>query len=103
MGVKRLQELITNICDNYCKYQTCENDPVCEKCPLETLKEIEGRLIGYKPKYHKGIHIRSYYTCGQCGATIGEIIYNYCNNCGYRIKWDNPRCLTDQGGGVNDE
>ena len=52
---------------------------------------------GFKPKWHEGHYGKKYdyYTCGQCGATVkygvGE---NYCYNCGYRIVWDSPRCLT---------
>ena len=47
-----------------------------------------------KPKYHKGHSINDWYTCGNCGHAIHEIHFNYCQNCGYGIKWDSPRCLT---------
>ena len=51
--------------------------------------------IGYIPKYHKGKYGAKYdyHSCGQCGASI-EVINNYCPNCGYRVLWTNPRCLT---------
>jgi len=55
---------------------------------------------GYKPKYHNGHYGKKYdyWTCGQCGFTVKRgVIENYCCNCGYRILWDNPRCLTGQG------
>lgn len=53
--------------------------------------------IGSKPKFHKGRHGKKYdyYTCGNCGAEVKHgVVENYCFNCGYRILWDNPRCLT---------
>ncbi len=49
------------------------------------------------PKFHKGKYGKQYdsYTCGNCGITIRDgVTSNYCNNCGFAIKWDNPRCLT---------
>lgn len=52
---------------------------------------------GTKPKLVKGIYSKkhSYYKCGNCGATLKhDIVENYCFNCGYRVLWDNPRCLT---------
>ena len=55
------------------------------------LEHMEGR----RPKYHKGIYGKKhdYHTCGACGAvvTVGN---NYCGNCGTRVLWDDPRCLT---------
>jgi len=50
---------------------------------------------GEIPKFHKGKHGKryDYYTCGNCGCTI-DVNYDYCFNCGYRIIWDNPRCMT---------
>ena len=61
----------------------------------EKLQRYERMNDGYKPKFHKGKHIADYHTCGQCGAILHYgLIPNYCHNCGYRIKWDNPRCLT---------
>lgn len=53
--------------------------------------------IPVPPKYHKGLYGRKYdsYTCGNCGTTISrDVCSNFCDNCGFRIKWDNPRCLT---------
>ena len=50
---------------------------------------------GKKPKFHKGKHIKDWWTCGNCGATTRDsVVDNYCSNCGYRILWENPRCLT---------
>lgn len=52
-------------------------------------------MAGRKPKFHPGHYGKKfdYHTCGQCGATI-SVIYDYCYRCGYRILWENPRCLT---------
>lgn len=49
------------------------------------------------PKFHKGKHGKQYdnYTCGKCGTVLNHgVSSNFCFNCGYAIKWDNPRCLT---------
>ena len=53
-------------------------------------------MEGRRPKYHKGIYGKKYdtHSCGNCGHGV-DVIYNYCPSCGYRILWDNPRCLTD--------
>lgn len=50
---------------------------------------------GAKPKFHKGLYGTKYdsYTCGNCGSGI-DVIYDYCPKCGYKLLWDNPRCLT---------
>ena len=55
-------------------------------------------MTGKKPKFHKGHYGKryDYYTCGNCGAITKDIIDNYCWDCGFRILWDNPRCLTDK-------
>lgn len=56
--------------------------------------EIE-KSKGKKPKFHKGARIDSWYTCGNCGSIIkGDVCDNFCWKCGYKIKWDSPRCLT---------
>ena len=66
----------------------------------EKLERYEKMNTGIRPKYHKGNHIKDWWTCGQCGATMScGVISNFCINCGYRIKWDHPRCLT----GVNED
>jgi len=55
--------------------------------------------IGCVPKFHKGIYGSKFdsHTCGNCGASL-YVTNNYCHNCGYRVLWDNPRCLTGTGG-----
>lgn len=53
---------------------------------------------GKKPKFHKGKYGSKYdsWTCGNCGSTLHNgVCNNYCSNCGYKVLWDNPRCLTD--------
>lgn len=61
----------------------------------EKLERYEKMNTGIRPKYHKGNHIKDWWTCGQCGATVScGVISNFCMDCGYRIKWDHPRCLT---------
>lgn len=53
------------------------------------------QMEGFKPKYVAGKYGKkfSYHKCGNCGVTI-EVIADYCFKCGYRILWENPRCLT---------
>ena len=60
--------------------------------------------IGLAPKFHKGKYGGKfdYHTCGQCGATI-QVISDYCHKCGYRVLWENPRCLTGIDEVENDE
>lgn len=71
-----------------------------EECPQVWAQLVINRLdyhrkqaIGERPKYHKGMSIKDYYTCGNCGRNI-EIIFDYCPKCGYAIKWNTTRCLT---------
>lgn len=57
---------------------------------------------GAKPKFVKGIYGKKHehWNCGNCGSMLKhEVLENYCCNCGYRVLWDNPRCLT----GYHDE
>lgn len=51
---------------------------------------------GAKPKRHKGKYINDFYTCGNCGSGVA-VEHNFCSGCGFRVLWDNPRCLTDYG------
>ena len=61
----------------------------------QKLERYEKMNIGYKPKFHKGKSVKDWWTCGQCGATVFDgVTSNFCMNCGYRIRWNNPRCLT---------
>ena len=48
---------------------------------------------GIRPKYHKGMVMKDYYTCGNCGFRV-VVNDNFCPNCGFLIKWDSCRCLT---------
>ena len=61
---------------------------------VNRLKYIRDKENGVRPRYHKGRHIKDWYTCGNCGFNISEIGYNFCPNCGYSIKWNSTRCLT---------
>lgn len=61
---------------------------------LNRMRYERDQNIPVKPKYHKGKSISDWYTCGNCGHGIREVTDNFCSNCGYEIKWDNPRCLT---------
>ena len=68
---------------------------------IERLKYIRAKDEGIRPKFRKGMCGKKYDTwnCGNCGAqTRDGVGDNYCRNCGYKILWDNPRCLT----GVNE-
>ena len=48
-----------------------------------------------KPILYKGQRKQyDYWKCGNCGTGIGQIVANYCPNCGFAIKWDGIRCLT---------
>ena len=63
----------------------------------EPQKEHALRMMeGARPKFRKGIYGKQYnsHSCGNCGRGI-DVVYDYCPQCGYRILWDNPRCLTD--------
>lgn len=64
---------------------------------IERLRYVRDKDVGKKPKYHKGIHGHKFdsWTCGHCGATTKDGVGDtYCRNCGFRILWDSPRCLT---------
>ena len=52
------------------------------------------KLDGEKPRYNRGKHIKSWYTCRNCGCIV-KIEHNYCPNCGYKLLWDEIRCLTE--------
>lgn len=87
-------------------------DQICSKIDLskhekgfeESLVRMRNRLTYHvdqaspvKLKYHKGMYGRKYdsWTCSNCGCGISyEVIQNYCWNCGHRLDWDSPRCLT---------
>ena len=60
---------------------------------INRLEYHRNQAQGVKPKYHKGMSIKDYYTCGNCGKRV-EIQQDFCWGCGYRIKWDSIRCLT---------
>lgn len=48
-----------------------------------------------RPILYKGQRKQyDYWKCGNCGTGIGEVVANYCPNCGFEIKWDRIRCLT---------
>lgn len=53
-------------------------------------------MAGAKPRFRKGHFGKKYdrHTCGNCGAGL-DVYMDYCYKCGFRILWDNPRCLTD--------
>ena len=64
---------------------------------INRLKYIKAKEDGVKPIFHKGIygHKHDHWTCGNCGVTTKDtVLDNYCWNCGYKILWDSPRCLT---------
>ena len=82
------------------------NDPHT-KAAIERLLAVAERANkmnnGIKPKYHKGKSVKDWHTCGQCGVTVEQsgadaVLNDFCWNCGYRIKWDDPRCLTGKVG-----
>lgn len=40
------------------------------------------------PKFHKGRYGKKYdyFTCGNCGAGIDQVLNNFCPNCGFAIS-----------------
>jgi len=60
---------------------------------INRLEYHRKQAVGVKPRYHKGMVLKDYYTCGNCGKRV-TINDNFCDGCGYRIKWDSCRCLT---------
>ena len=58
-------------------------------------KAAINHMAGAKPKFHKGKYGKQYdsHTCGSCGFTL-SVTNNYCPDCGTRVLWENPRCLT---------
>ncbi len=72
----------------------------------EAQKELALKAYeGAKPRFKPGRYGKRYdsYTCRHCGSTLKDIVDNFCFNCGFRILWDNPRCLTGKDGDKNDE
>ena len=64
---------------------------------INRLEYHRAQAIGMKPKFHKGQYGRKYdsWTCGNCGRVLSKDVLNkYCEGCGYRVLWSNPRCLT---------
>ena len=77
----------------YIRKQNDESDMHCRL--LNLLRYLRDRQEGVKPKYYKASRsVYSYWRCGHCGGRKVDVGDNYCPNCGYYIKWDNPRCLT---------
>ena len=70
----------------------CPDDEYADRV-INRLRYHRRQAVGAKPKYNKGMSIKSYYTCRNCGFRL-DIVNNYCPNCGYFIKWDSCRCLT---------
>ena len=80
--------------------KTFKNDDMPGRI-INRLRYIKAKDDGVKPKFRKGLYGRKYdaWKCGNCGTEGIDVQDNYCWNCGYRILWDNPRCLTDYKGG----
>lgn len=75
-------------------------DPMPERI-INRLQYMRDKENGIAPKFHKGEYGKKYdrWTCGNCGATVKHgVLQNFCMNCGYLIKWENPRCLTGKDG-----
>lgn len=60
---------------------------------ISRMKYIRDKDNGVRPNRYKHKSF-DYYKCGQCASSIHDISYNFCPNCGYRIKWDSIRCMT---------
>lgn len=64
---------------------------------VNRLRYVREKEDGVKPTFHPGIYGHKYDTwhCGHCGRDlIRGVTADYCDKCGYRIKWDSIRCLT---------
>ena len=69
---------------------------------VNRLKYEFAKTDAVKPILYKGQRKQyDYWKCGNCGTGIGEIVANYCPNCGFSIKWDGIRCLTGTEGSDN--
>ena len=67
---------------------------------INRLQYMRAKENGVKPKFHPGIfgHKFDSWSCGNCGSIIKkDVLENFCSHCGYKIKWENPRCLTGKG------
>ena len=71
--------------------QRCNRDciPSCDECIAQTLynagyrKQREGEWIARKDK---GLFGEEYYECSNCHSRNPTIKYNYCKNCGAKMK-----------------
>lgn len=63
---------------------------------INLLEYLRRKTDGVKPKYYKASnrYYSYYWRCGNCGGRKVDVGDNFCPNCGYKILWDNPRCLT---------
>ena len=64
-------------------------------CVLARMRYQCDMAVPVKPRFSKGKYGKKYddWVCGNCGQWGMTVTYNYCPNCGFRIGWDEPRCL----------
>ena len=65
-----------------------ENKPLSEAQEKLAYRAYQG----HRPKRRKYKKLEIF-TCGNCGTYAG-VNYVFCINCGFRILWDIPSCLT---------
>lgn len=49
---------------------------------------------GAEPKPAPRKIYKSGFICGNCGCGLHDIVDQWCWNCGYRLLWGSPACLT---------
>lgn len=62
---------------------------------------IEETIVEYRPRTIKGRWTQ--YSCGNCGFCGLKVIHTYCPNCGRKIFWDSPVCLTKDASEYEDQ
>lgn len=74
--------------------------PVADDTPqriINRLRHVQAKEEGVKPRFRPGIYGHKFDTwvCGHCGRDlIRGVTVDFCDKCGYRIRWDSTRCLT---------
>lgn len=87
---RAIEFLTEEVQDHLPKEKWIEYEKAVNRVRYEFDKLDEVKPILYKAQRKQ----YDYWKCGNCGAAIRDVTPNYCQNCGFKIKWDSPRCLT---------